>query len=173
MMSFDAVQEYKNACAEGGFQQAGHSTSGSNKCEPHASMQNISVAQRLQFFFKFNIFTARFCCIFKFYTSAESHIQQSGNKGNGEHLLLIQRLDEQEQGGEMGRGGRGVSQRMTNDDEVEEGILFKSDSVCGICLQNSAEKCINYADKILRQRCEIIKITKFSWTTTCHGVSMH
>ena len=24
----------------------------------------------------------------------------------------------------MGRGGRGVSQRMTNDDEVEEGILF-------------------------------------------------
>ena len=62
----------------------------------------------------------------------------------------------------MGRGGRGVSQRMTNDDEVEEGILFKSDSVCGICLQNSAEKCINYADKILRQRCEIIKITKIS-----------
>ena len=29
------------------------------------------------------------------------------------------------------------------------------------------------ADKILRQRCEIIKITKFSWTTTCHVVSMH
>ena len=26
------------------------------------------------FFFKFNIFTARFCCIFKFYTSAESPI---------------------------------------------------------------------------------------------------
>jgi len=29
------------------------------------------------------------------------------------------------------------------------------------------------ADKILRQRCEIIKITKFSWTTTCHVVSIH
>ena len=62
----------------------------------------------------------------------------------------------------MGRGGRGVSQRMTNDDEGEEGIHSKGDSVCGICHQNSAEKCINYADKILRQRCEIIKITKIS-----------
>ena len=60
-----------------------------------------------------------------------------------------------------GRGG-GVSQRMTNDDEGEEGIHSKSDSVCGICLQNSAEKCINYADKISRQKCEIIKITRIS-----------
>ena len=61
-----------------------------------------------------------------------------------------------------GRGGGGVSQRMTNDDEGEEGIHSKSDSVCGICLQNSAEKCINYADKISRQKCEIIKITRIS-----------
>ena len=74
-------------------------------------------------------------------------------------------------------GEGGVSQRMTNDDEGEEGIHSKSDSVCGICLQNYVERCINYADKISRQKCELIKITRISCiggifveTTVCFNV---